>query len=366
VPPTGTSLNSNDGCVSPPDPRATGPMVSVIICTRNRSASLLRTMESVRNLRVSSSVEWELVVVDNNSIDDTSATVKSFAASSGLSVRYVFEAGRGLSRARNAGLRVARGEIIAFTDDDMLVEPDWLMCIVDQCGQHPTVPVFFGQTHVMRSNQPKLAIREGDIPVTYQFPCAPNEPGSGNNMILRRGIVSSLGEFDTSLGAGTKLGSSEDTDFSYRVLYSGAAIRYCPEIVALHDHDRLSPAAVRSLLFVYGRGRGGFFAKYMIKRDWWVARLCYWELRSFFRLLFRSRDTLRAAVHLAGLTTGFAMRLAMEIEASVKDGAAAAEIRGYSPLRGPSRLNQARASETNAPGPSAASRGDAVHQGGAR
>jgi glycosyltransferase involved in cell wall biosynthesis len=298
-------------------------MISIIICTRNRSVSLGRTLESIRVLTSPPDTTWELVVVDNNSSDDTRAVVERFAEGFGQSVKYVFEERRGLSCARNAGLRRARGEIIAFTDDDMVVEREWLVHIAQQCAAHPSVAMYFGQTSVMHPNQPRLAIREGDLPITYRSPCAPNEPGSGNNMILRRAVLSSVVEFDPALGAGTRLGSSEDTDFTYRVLRSGGIVRYCPEIFALHDHDRLSPSAVRSLLFVYGRGRGGFFCKHIVRFDLWVTKLFYWEARCFLRLLFHRSDTSRALLHLAGLTTGFLMRLGMEIEARMHDSGSA-------------------------------------------
>jgi len=305
-------------------------MISIIICTRNRAASLRRTIESVRALSTPPATEWELILVDNGSTDDTRAVADVAVAWTEIDVKYVFEGNKGLSYARNAGLRQARGEVIAFTDDDMLVEPDWLVRIAEQCAQHPMTVMFFGRTRVSRPEQPRLAIREGDSPVLYRFPCTPNEPGSGNNMIFRTSVLPLVGEFDTTLGAGTKLGSSEDTDFTYRVLRAGGMVRYCPEISAVHDHDRLTQDAVRSLLFAYGRGRGGFLCKYMVRRDLWATKMCYWEVRSFVKMLFQPGNTRRASVHLAGLTTGVFVRFGMEIKARMQGEVAAKELRAYS------------------------------------
>ena len=305
-------------------------MISIIICTRNRAASLRRTIESVRALSTPPDTAWELIIVDNGSTDDTRAVVEAAAIAADFDVKYVFEGRKGLSYARNAGLGQARGEVIAFTDDDMLVEQDWLVRIAEQCALHPTMEMYFGRTRVSRPEQPRLAIREGDSPVTYRFPCTPNEPGSGNNMIFRASVLPSVGEFDTTLGAGTKLGSSEDHDFTYRVLRAGGQIRYCPEISAIHDHDRLTQEAVRSLLFTYGRGRGGFLCKYMVRRDLWAVKMCYWEVRSFVKMLFQPGNTARAAVHLAGLTTGLFVRLGMEIEGWMRGEIATKELPAYS------------------------------------
>ena len=305
-------------------------MISIIICTRNRAASLRRTIESVRALSTPPATAWEFIVVDNGSTDDTRAVVEAAVAASEIDVKYVYEGRKGLSQARNAGIRQARGEVIAFTDDDMLVETDWLVRIAEQCAQHPTMTMYFGRTRVSRPEQPRLAIREGDSPVLYRFPCTPNEPGSGNNMIFRTAVLPLVGEFDVTLGAGTKLGSSEDTDFTYRVLRAGGLVRYCPEISAIHDHDRLSQDAVRSLLFAYGQGRGGFFCKYILQRDLWATKMCYWEVCSFLTMLFRRGDTMRASVHLAGLTSGMFVRLGMEIEAWMQGGIAAKELQAYS------------------------------------
>jgi glycosyltransferase involved in cell wall biosynthesis len=290
-------------------------MISIVVCTRNRSASLKRTLDKMKELVGPEGVQWEIIVVDNKSRDDTRTTIESFSKNSGLDIQYLFEGNPGLSNARNAGMRKARGEIIAFTDDDVLVDRRWLIQIAEECAEHPSVAMFFGNTRLARLGQAKLSVRGGDLPVTYRFPCNPAEPGAGNNMILRKSILSSIGGFDPTLGAGSKLRAAEDTEFTFRVLRSGAAVRYCPKIVVHHDHDRLSPAAIRSLLFSYGIARGGYYCKYILRRDLWATKLCYWELCGFLRGIFKKGDTIRAIIHLTGLAEGFLIRLGMEVKA---------------------------------------------------
>ena len=96
--------------------------ISIIICTYNRSESLKRTLQSLKEMSVSDDIEWELLIVDNNSTDNTREAVNDFTKTSGLNCRYVFESKQGLSNARNRGVKEACGEIIAFTDDDVIVD----------------------------------------------------------------------------------------------------------------------------------------------------------------------------------------------------------------------------------------------------
>jgi glycosyltransferase involved in cell wall biosynthesis len=301
----------------PPETADTLAMVTILICTRNRSASLRRTLESVRQLASPAGVEWEVIVVDNNSTDNTRQVVESFRQTSGLDVIYLCEVKRGASCARNAGIRKARGEVIAFTDDDMILDREWLVAITEVCRQGPGGEMYFGQTHTFRPDQARIAIKEGDVEETYSFPCNPGDAGSSNNMIVRRSLLARVGIFDPTLGPGTTIGNSEDTDFTYRVLRSGARIRYCPTIVAYHDHDRLSPQAVQKLFFIYARGKGGFYCKYALRRDWWAIKLCCWEIQSFWKVLWERRTIKPVVRHFIGMFLGFCIRLGIEAKALV-------------------------------------------------
>ena len=101
-------------------------MISVVVCTCNRAESLQRTLYSLHAMTMPASAEWEVVVVDNNSGDRTRDVVMDFARNAKMPARYLFEGRRGLSWARNAGVRNSRGDVIAFTDDDCLVDSQWL------------------------------------------------------------------------------------------------------------------------------------------------------------------------------------------------------------------------------------------------
>src|ERR1019366_3158512 len=99
---------------------------TVIVCTYNRCQVLAKTLESVAASKVPDSVEWEVLIVDNNSSDQTREVVEDFCRRYPGRFRYLFERRQGLSSARNAGIRESQSEILAFTDDDATVEPDWL------------------------------------------------------------------------------------------------------------------------------------------------------------------------------------------------------------------------------------------------
>jgi glycosyltransferase involved in cell wall biosynthesis len=100
------------------------PLISAVLCTYNRRALLLDAVEALLQQDLPAS-DYEVIVVDNNSTDGTSDAVRErFSGIENLSL--LMEPVQGIARARNAGVRAARGEIVAFTDDDALVPPDWL------------------------------------------------------------------------------------------------------------------------------------------------------------------------------------------------------------------------------------------------
>ena len=100
--------------------------ITVILCTYNRCQSLAKALASAAALRVPESVEWEVLVVDNNSNDQTREVVREFANRYPGRFRYLFEPQPGKSYALNSGIREARGTVLAFMDDDVTVEPSWL------------------------------------------------------------------------------------------------------------------------------------------------------------------------------------------------------------------------------------------------
>src|SRR5690606_33338417 len=109
--------------------RASGSAVSVLICTYNRARLLTHTLESLR--RIHTARPWDVLVVDNNSTDDTAAVVRACAPGYPVPLRYAFEGRQGKSHALNTGIGAIESELIAFTDDDVRVAPGWLDAACD-------------------------------------------------------------------------------------------------------------------------------------------------------------------------------------------------------------------------------------------
>ncbi|MGI4877537.1 MAG: glycosyltransferase family 2 protein [Janthinobacterium lividum] len=116
---------------------------SVIICTRNRSSQLANVLASLAAMTVPPNLQWELLVVDNGSDDDTPATIASFADR--LPVTRLWEPEAGVSHARNTGVGHARGRLIVWTDDDTRVVPGWLAAFAAAFAAHPEAALFAGR-----------------------------------------------------------------------------------------------------------------------------------------------------------------------------------------------------------------------------
>jgi glucosyl-dolichyl phosphate glucuronosyltransferase len=112
------------------------PDVSVVISTFDRCASLSRTLNSLLAQQVPASLDYEIIVVDNNSTDSTAAVVESYCRREPARVRYVFEPRQGVSYGRNAGIRASRAPIVAFTDDDNEVDPHWVATVKATFDSH--------------------------------------------------------------------------------------------------------------------------------------------------------------------------------------------------------------------------------------
>lgn len=129
-------------------------LASVVICTRNRAHSLARTLDSLFHAAAHTCEPWELIVVDNGSSDDTPATVKSFATR--MPLRLVSQPVAGLSNARNAGVAVVRGTYVLWTDDDVMVDEQWLAAWFRAFRNRPDDAVFGGRTEP-RFEEPQQA-----------------------------------------------------------------------------------------------------------------------------------------------------------------------------------------------------------------
>ncbi len=278
-------------------------MISVVVCTCNRAARLPEFFEALRRLTVPDGLKWELIVVDNASKDATKDCIVAEHARGGLPLKYVLETQRGLGAARNAGLRNAVGAIIAMTDDDCFVAPDWLA----------TLSLIFADSGVDVVGGRVLLHNPRDFPVTIRLDDGRHEVATfqqlfstvpGCNLAFRRGVVEQIGGFDPALGAGLPI-TAEDSDFVYRAIKAGCRVVYDGRLTVSHDHGRRTKAAVQSLNRSYVMGRGALYAKHWLSGDKDALRYAYWEVIGLLRRCLTSSengqeriDSLRDVAHL--------------------------------------------------------------------
>lgn len=277
-------------------PEAAGvPRVSIVVSTCNRCANLPRLFDALERQSVLGVLPFELVLVDNRSTDQTAEVTKAFSERSRFEVKYVFEGKPGKSNGLNAGLAAARGELIAYTDDDGVPNEDWLERIVHHFDSDPDLHCMGGRVELFDPLDAPITILTSLEPKTYDLGnFMPTDlPIIGCNMAMRAKAVRKVGPYDTSLGPGTLVckfgGGADDTDYLYRAMRAGYAVRYLPDVLVYHNHGRRSSEQIERLLIGYRIGLGAFYCKYFMSRDKDVARFAYWEARQMIRILFADR-----------------------------------------------------------------------------
>ena len=252
------------GHLAPPSPVRTA--ISVVVCTRDRPALLRRCLQSLLAL---DDHEHEIVVVDNApSSDATARLVASFP------VRYVREPRPGLDWARNRGLEAARHPIVAYTDDDAVVDSGWVRALA-RAFADPDVAAVTGLVAPLELEseaQNWFELRYGGmgkglVPRTFvpgaltpEQLLAVHHAGVGANMAFRREVLEALDGFDTALDVGTPAQGGGDLDLFHRLLAAGHLLRYAPDALVWHQHRRTMSELWRQL---YQDGRS--FGVYLLK-----------------------------------------------------------------------------------------------------
>jgi glycosyltransferase involved in cell wall biosynthesis len=242
------------------------PPISVVVCTRDRPDLLARCLRSMASLEYPT---WEVIVVDNA---PTSGATRVEAAAAG--VRYVCERFPGLDRARNRGLAEARHEIVAFTDDDVEVDPRWLTGIARGFAD-PQVSAVTGMIAPAALDTEAQLLFElrysgmgkGAAPRRWDPAILPaarvlaaHSIGVGANMAFRRQALERLGGFDTALDVGMPARGAGDLDMFHRLLAAGDVIQYEPAALVRHHHRR-----DRAALEAQHRDNGRAFGVYLLK-----------------------------------------------------------------------------------------------------
>jgi GT2 family glycosyltransferase len=340
-------------------PRATWPPVdrqvphnriTVVVCTRDRVEMLQVALASILDLDYPG---LAVVVVDNASRTD--ATRRYIAGLADPRVRLVVEALPGLSRARNAGLRAAETDIVAFTDDDVVVDRHWLRGLADGFSRGRAVACVSGIVPTGEIRTPAQAYFDQRVgwasackPRVYQlgsppadvplFPFQVGIYGTGANFAVRRNAMFELGGFDEALGAGAPTDGGEDIDMFFRVLRAGWQLAYEPSAVVWHRH-RADNEALALQARGYGLGLGAWMTKIALDRRtaWLALRTAVTKAPNVIRLSYRTAKVVASPpTQLAcQLPTGVGMiELMSVLKGPLAYRAARREGRRAAPLKG--------------------------------
>jgi len=241
--------------------------ISAIVCTYNRCDLLKESLSRIANQQ-SDGLRYEVIVIDNNSTDDTRQLIEGFAASICCPMRYVFEPQQGVSHARNAGIATARAPLLAFFDDDVLVASDWLARIKQTLDLHSDLDYVGGKVlprwgnappaWLVQDNWAPIAVQDyGDQP--FVLNATPSVGLISANLAIRRSALDDVGWFRTELQrVKDGIGSMEDQELLERMARAGKRGLYAPQIVVWADVPQ--PRMRRSYHRRWHRGHGRFYA----------------------------------------------------------------------------------------------------------
>lgn len=226
------------------------PRVSVIVCTYNRAHSLPESLATILKQRGVSPDEWELLVVDNNSRDHTRQVVEEIMAANGCRVRYLFEGRQGKSYALNRAIENARGEVLAFTDDDVFVDKHWLASILEATSTYPHKGFGGRLLPLWPDRVPSWLAKEGPYSKpAVGGPIPSHDRGEevkeydrgmwapvGGNMFFRREVFERYGGFRLGVcpTGDNFFWTTEDCELGFRLMKHGEKILYYPRAVVYH------------------------------------------------------------------------------------------------------------------------------------
>jgi GT2 family glycosyltransferase len=260
-------------------PDATAPLVSVIVATHERPADLARCLEALAGQRYA---RYEVLVVDNAPRTGATAALVQARQASWPQLRYLREDRPGQALAQNTALAEARGEIVAFTDDDAVVDPDWLAALVAAFAAGPDVGCVTGLVLPLELETPAQLWFEqyggfgrGWTRRVYDLaargvadrvhPMAVGRFGTGANMAFRRDVLAAIGGFDARLGPGSLVLGAADLAAFFDVLIRGYQVVYEPAALVYHAHRR-DYAALRGQIYTWGVGFTAFVTRALLAR----------------------------------------------------------------------------------------------------
>ncbi len=256
--------------------RSQAPFASIVMCTRDRIDFLKIHLPHLLTLNYP---DYEIIIVDNASSTSAVADLVQGYYGHLPRVRYVREERPGLSWARNCGLRHARGELIAFLDDDEVPDLDWLLELAYAFQTEEHVGCVTGGVIAAEIETPSQlwieqfggfykgrGFRRALFNLTSHRIIHPLYPylssifGAGANMAFRTAVLRELGGFDPALGAGTQASAAEEIEVFFRLIMRGYTLMYEPAALTHHFHRR-TYTALQKQIHSYGRGFTAYLTK---------------------------------------------------------------------------------------------------------
>ncbi len=284
LPASGLSSTTQPECVAKQqEALKDAPLISVVIATRDRGKSLAKMMKSLIGLDYP---KFEVILVDN--APKTTETIEYYNQNQklfqekGISLRYVREDIPGLAIAHNRGLETVAGEIVAFTDDDVVIDRHWLIEIVRGFSLAKTIGCVTGLVIPAELETPAQVLFEefggfikGFSPQYFEakeqqrsnrfFPFSPGRYGTGANMAFRTSVLKKIGGFDPELGVGTPSLGADDLAIFFKVVMAGNQLLYQPSALIHHQHRRMYEG-LRKQMFGYGTGLTAFITKCILEK----------------------------------------------------------------------------------------------------
>ena len=270
--------------------------LSIIVPSKDRVAIVTELLESLRRLLPTKRIQPEVIVADNGSKDPTFEQVTSLAKDFPAPLKVIKVLRPGKSAAVNEAVKIAAGDFLAFLDDDVVVEQNWLLA-VEEFFQDGHWQVGQGAIHLPSSANPHtvhLVDVYRTVPrIEYDATVSTVRSLNGANFFMTRDLFNRVGGFDERLGPGAS-GTSEDVELAWRLIRAGVAIGYTPKAMVFH---RVDPSRLTEEYFRQSHRRQGA-SRFVIRKH---SRLdiysdLWWSINqyAFYALLGKQRSRYRS------------------------------------------------------------------------
>jgi glycosyltransferase involved in cell wall biosynthesis len=237
--------------------------VSVVLCTLNGKDKLSKVVHSIYSAACRTpGADVELIIVDNGSTDKSLELAHSLAIDAPIRVQVLSETARGLSRAKNRGIKAAKGQIVVFTDDDCEWAPDYIEVLLRSYRDDDQAAIKGGRVELGDPDDLPFTIKTESQMEIYDGSRHPGGFVHGCNLAVPKAVFETIGLFDENFGPGAPFRAAEETDLVYRASKAGVPILYFPDLVVYHHHGRKTISDITKLNWSYQLGNGALHAKH--------------------------------------------------------------------------------------------------------